>query len=118
MLSCVEKMAKIGIRAVFHVKRHTATAPVRHRLSVKLIAPVRHRLSVNLIAQLYREKILRFVFRYLGVYLAPFLLLFYYLRKSNIDCRISRGQVTRLLQVAFLRGPSERRSIQLMGAIL
>ena len=61
-------MAKKGIRAVFHVKRHTATAPVRHRLSdkliapvrhrlsVKLIAPVRHRLSVKFIAQLYREK--------------------------------------------------------------
>ena len=44
--SRVEKMAKSGIRVVFRVKRHTATAPLRHCLNVKPIA------------QLYREKAL------------------------------------------------------------
>ena len=44
LLSRVEKMAKSGIRAVFRVKHHTATTPLRDRLNVKPIA------------QLYREK--------------------------------------------------------------
>ena len=46
LLSRVEKMAQSGIRAVFRVKRHTASAPLRHRLNVKPIT------------QLYREKAL------------------------------------------------------------
>ena len=84
LLSRVEKMAKSGIRAVFRVKRHTATAPIRHRLNVKPIA------------QLYREKALLFVFRCLEGLSSPLFSTFFTIF-TNIEHRTSRGQVTRLL---------------------
>ena len=43
---------------------------------------------------------------------------FFTIFANNIEHRTSRGQVTRLLQVPFLRGPSGRKSIQFVGAIL
>ena len=71
LLSRVEKVAKSGIWAIFRVKRHTASAPLRHRLNVKPIA------------QLYREKSLLFVFRCLEGLSSPlFSTSFYYLHKS------------------------------------
>ena len=100
LLSRVEKVAKSGIRAVFRVKRHNAGAPLRHRLIVKPIA------------QLCREKSLLFVFRCLEGLSSPLF------STSNIKHGTSRGQVTRLLQVPFLRGPFRRKSIQFVGAIL
>ena len=106
LLSRVEKKAKSGIRVVFRVKRHTATAPLRHRLNVKPIA------------QLYREKSLLFVFRCLEGLSSPLFSTFFAIFANNIEHRTSRGQVTRLLQVPFLRGLSGRKSIQFVGAIL
>ena len=43
---------------------------------------------------------------------------FFYFFTNNIAHRTSRGQVTRLLQVPFLRGPPGQKSIQFVGAIL
>ena len=100
------KMAKSGIRAVFRVKRHTATAPLRHRLNVKPIA------------QLYREKNLLLYSGVLRAFQAHCFLHFFTIFANNIEHRTSHGQVTRLLQVPFLRGPSGRKSIQFVGAIL
>ena len=100
-------MAKPGIRAVFRVKRHTATAPLRHRLNVKPIA------------QLYREKALLFVFRCLEGLSSKLLSTFFTIFTNNMEHRTNRGKVTtRLLQVPFLRGPSGRKYIQFVGAIL
>ena len=106
LLSRVEKMAKSGIRAVFRATRHTATAPLRHRLNVKPIT------------QLYREKTLLFVFRCLEDLSSPLFSTYFTVFVNNNERCTSRGQLTRLLQVPFLRGPSGRRSIQFIGAIM
>ena len=106
LLSRVEKMAKSGIRAVFRATRHTATAPLRHRLNVKPIT------------QLYREKTLLFVFRCLEDLSSPLFSTYFTVFVNNTERCTSRGQLTRLLQVPFLRGPSGRRSIQFIGAIM
>ena len=101
-----KKLAKSGIRAVFRVKRHTVTAPFRHHLNVKPIA------------QLYREKALLFVFRCLEGLSSPLFSTFFTIFANNIEHCTSHGQVTRLLQVPFLCGPSGQKLIQFVGAIL
>ena len=106
LLSRVEKVAKSGIPTAFLVKRHTASAPLRPRLNVKPIA------------QLYREKSFLFVFRCLEGLSSPLFSTFFTIFTNNFEHGTSRGEVTRLLQVPFIHGPSARKSIQFLGAIL
>ena len=99
------RIAKSGIRAIFQLPRRTPTAPLFARLSM----PQLH--------QLYVQRLLLFVFRCLHGRASSLFQSYYSLIATDVDrsC-VTRGQVSQLLRVPLLPGPSGRSSIAFVGS--
>ena len=90
LISRIEKLSKAGLRAVFRVQPRTESSPLRRQLKVKSIT------------HLYHEKQLIFVFRSLHNISSVLFKDFFNVFQNNNEGRVSRGQVSFLLQIPFL----------------
>ena len=108
LLGRLEKSFKAGIRATLQQRFLTPTAPLLALLSI-----------VGL-AHTYTQKVLIFVHRCINGYCSPLLQQLFTTTAPNTvlnDQRITRGQVSNLFQVPFLRGPAGRSSMMFHGSI-
>ena len=91
--------------------------------SANVTKPFLLKLNILPIEELFRKKVLVFVYRCVNLLLSsPFYqyykkILLVYERAGNTR-RITRGQGTRLLQIRFQPGPSGRSSICFVGSVL
>jgi len=108
LLDRLRKISKSGIRAILQVPRRTPTLPLLSRL---------HLSSID---QIFRQKILRFVFRSIhGLSSSLFQDYFTLLSTQTADARpVTRGQESRLLLIPFLPGPSGRSTMHFVGSSL
>lgn len=106
LFSRLEKLSKAGLRAVFRVKPQTPTLPLMRRLKVRGLA------------QLCNEKLLVFVFRCMHNLSSALFHEFFSPMLCSDGQRISRGQVTHLLRVPFLPGPSGRSTVHFVATRL
>ena len=109
LLDRLVKISKAGVRAVFQLPRQTPTAPLISRLN---ISPLIHH---------FKLKIVVFVHRCLAsnasMLFSPFFLLIAEPGLEQSTRRVTRGQVSRLLQIPFVRGPASRASMQFVGSV-
>ena len=94
---------KSGIRAIFQLPTSTPSSPLLLRLG---FAPL---------ANLYKSKLLVFVHRCINQQIS---ILFDPFFAPVANQRSTRGQMQRLLQVPFIRGPAGRSSVQFVGTVL
>lgn len=101
------KISKAGLRAIFHLPPHTPTAPLLSRLKLQPF--------LNLL----KQKIVIFVHRCLASSTSSLFANYFHRLDAVLPVagRQTRGQVSRSLQVPFLRGPAGRASLQFMGAV-
>ena len=104
LISRIEKLSKAGLHAVFGVQPRTESTPLRRQLKVKAVT------------HLYREKQLIFIFRSLHNISSVLLKDFFNVFQSNNEGRVSRDQVSFLLQIPFLPGPSGRKTMHFICA--
>ena len=104
LISRIEKLSKAGLRAVYRVQPRTESSPLRRQLKVKSIT------------HFYHEKQLIFVFRSLHNISSVLFKDFFNVFQSNNEGRVSRGQVSFLLQIPFIPGPSGRKRMHFICA--
>ena len=101
-MSCIERMSKSGLRAMFGLQNPVPMQPLREKLRVSCI------------------EVLIFVYRVITGLASSLFKSYVLLASQTADGthRITRGQETRLLLVPFLPGPAGRASIRFQGSIV